>query len=378
LGLWSRTMEGLVSMGITKRGSVDHNFWSGKCVLVTGHTGFKGGWLTLWLNAMGARVIGFALEPDTNPSLFSLANIENALFKSYQADIRSLDSIKTVLNNENPEIVFHLAAQSLVRESYKNPVDTYSTNIMGTVNLLDSLRETSSVKASVIVSSDKCYENKEWLWGYRENDPMGGYDPYSSSKGCVELITSAFRQSFFNDDQYIEHGNGLATARAGNVIGGGDWSEDRLIPDAIRAFESNVDLILRNPNSKRPWQHVLEPISGYLMLAQELYRNGPSFSGAWNFGPSTEDSRPVNEVIRILEKHWIGNTSWREENNSRDFHETNLLALDCSKANQKLFWKPRWDIETAIKKTAEWYAAFKNRRNMNEFSLKQIAEYSQD
>ena len=358
-------------------GSVDHNFWSGKRVLITGPTGFKGGWLALWLNSMGAKVTGFSLEPDTKPSLFRIANIENILIKSYQEDIRDIDSIRFALNNETPEIVFHLAAQSLVRESYSNPVDTYSTNVMGTVNILDSLRTAKSVKASVIVSSDKCYENKEWLWGYRENDPIGGYDPYSSSKGCVELISAAFRQSFFNDDKYPEHGHSMATARAGNVIGGGDWAKDRLIPDAIKAFESKTDLILRNPNSIRPWQHVLEPLSGYLILAQQLYKSGSSFSGAWNFGPPVEDSRPVNEVINILEKYWKGNVNWREEKQSSNFHEANLLMLDCSKAYQKLSWKPRWGIETAIKKTAEWYTTYKKGDDMQKFTLKQIAEYSQ-
>ena len=287
---------------------------------------------------MGARVTGYGLTPKTIPSLFQVANIEKIIDKSYLADICDFDKLKEAIKVTGPEVVIHMAAQPLVRYSYANPVETYATNVMGTVNVLESIRQTSSVRAVLIVTTDKCYENKESHWGYSENEPMGGSDPYSSSKGCAELVTSAFRQSYFPSDKYAQHKIAIATARAGNVIGGGDWSLDRLIPDAIKAFESNKTLIVRNPLSVRPWQHVLEPLSGYLSIAQALYLKGALYSGAWNLGPLTDDEKSVEEVINLLIKKWPVKALWKQEKGEQP-HETHLLKLDCSKAHELLKWE---------------------------------------
>ena len=345
-------------------------FFQGKKVLVTGHTGFKGSWLSLWLQALGAEVIGYALAPPTNPSLFEVAEVGLGM-TSIIGDIRDLDKLQAVFTEHQPEIIIHMAAQPLVRYSYQNPVETYSTNVMGTVNILEAVRHCASVKAVVNITTDKCYENREWAWGYRENEPMGGFDPYSNSKGCAELVTSAYRQSYFSSSASI---NKVASARAGNVIGGGDWSEDRLIPDAIKAFEAGNTLMIRNPLATRPWQHVLEPLSGYLILAQSLFQDGEKFSSAWNFGPKDTDNRSVQEVISTLCQQWGPDAKWQQDSSSQP-HEAGLLKLDCSKASKQLRWEPKWNLETAIEKIIQWHKADLAKENMQALTLKQIDQY---
>ena len=346
-------------------------FWKGKKVFLTGHTGFKGSWLSLWLASMGAKVTGYALAPNTTPNLFGVLAIDSLIEKSHIADIRDLAGLQKAMLEAKPDLVIHMAAQPLVRYSYVNPVETYATNVMGTVHVLESTRTTDSVRATVVVTTDKCYENKEWVWGYRENEPMGGYDPYSNSKGCAELVTSAYRQSYFSSPNLC---NKVASARAGNVIGGGDWSEDRLIPDAIKAFEAKAPLMIRNPLATRPWQHVLEPLSGYLILAQALYEHGSSFASAWNFGPSDKDNRSVQDVVELLVAEWGDPAKW-EKVGSEQPHEANLLKLDCSKARTQLGWIPKWSLESATKKIVQWQKAFQDNQNMQELSLAQINEY---
>lgn len=352
--------------------NVNPNFWANKSVFLTGHTGFKGGWLSLWLSSMGANVTGFALAPNTSPNLFEALSLNSVLKNSHIANICDLDNLKNMLSISKPEIVIHMAAQPLVRYSYTNPVETYMTNVIGTVNILESIRKTDSVKATVVVTSDKCYENKEWVWGYRENEPMGGFDPYSNSKGCAELVTSAYRQSYFSG--LDGNANRVASARAGNVIGGGDWSADRLIPDAIKSFEVSQTLMLRNPLATRPWQHVLEPLSGYLILAQSLYQDGEKFSSAWNFGPKDRDNRSVQEVITYLCKQWGPSAKWHQDTSLQP-HEAGLLKLDCSKTNQQLRWEPKWNLETAIEKIIQWHKAYLGKENMQALTLKQIEQY---
>jgi len=353
---------------------VNPSFWNGKRVFVTGHTGFKGGWLSLWLASMGAKVTGYSLNPNTSPNFFEVSQVKGDLENSQIADIRNLEKLQKEMVTARPEIVIHMAAQPLVRYSYANPVETYSTNVMGTVNLLESIRTLDCVRAVVVVTTDKCYENKEWAWGYRENEPMGGHDPYSNSKGCAELVTSAYRQSFFSPEKYSKHKVAIASARAGNVIGGGDWSEDRLIPDAIKAFEAKEALIIRNPLATRPWQHVLEPLSGYLVLAQSLYQEGAKFDGAWNFGPRDEDARSVQEVVNLLIKNWESLASWTQDKSEQP-HEAHSLKLDCSKARHFLNWVPRWNLETAIENIVEWQKAYQQKSDVRDVSLKQIARY---
>jgi len=359
---------------VAQRASVDPSFWNGKRVFLTGHTGFKGSWLSLWLASMGAKVTGYALAPNTTPNFFEVAKVDGDLEKSHIADIRDLDKLQKAMADAKPEIVIHMAAQPLVRYSYANPVETYATNVMGTVHVLESIRALGSVRATVIVTTDKCYENKEWAWGYRENEPMGGHDPYSNSKGCAELVTSAYRQSYFSPEKYSQHQVAIASARAGNVIGGGDWSEDRLIPDAIKAFEAQQALMIRNPLATRPWQHVLEPLSGYLVLAQALYQEGAKFAGGWNFGPRDDDARPVQEVINLLIKNWGSVVSWIQDQSEQP-HEAHSLKLDCSKARQYLGWTPRWSLEQAIESITQWQQAHQQQGNMREMSLRQIASY---
>jgi CDP-glucose 4,6-dehydratase len=356
------------------RASVNTSFWNCKRVFLTGHTGFKGGWLSLWLSSMGAKVTGYALVPNTNPSFFEVAKVEGDLEQSHIADIRDLDKLQREMARAKPEIVIHMAAQPLVRYSYINPVETYAINVMGTVHVLESIRSTDSVRAAVIVTTDKCYDNKEWAWGYRENESMGGHDPYSNSKGCAELATSAYRQSYFSPEKYSQHHVAIASARAGNVIGGGDWSEDRLITDAIKAFEANLALKIRNPLATRPWQHVLEPLSGYLVLAQALYQQGSKFDGGWNFGPRVEDARSVQEVVNLLMRSWASPTSWIQDQGEQP-HEAHSLSLDCSKARQFLNWIPRWTLEQSIDNIVQWQQAYQNQLNMREISLHQIASY---
>ena len=351
--------------------AVDPFFWKDKKVFLTGHTGFKGAWLSLWLASMGAKVTGYALAPDTTPNLFSVLGIGFLIKKSHIADIRDLVSLQKAMSEANPDVVIHMAAQPLVRYSYANPVETYATNVMGTVHALESTRSIDSVRATIVVTTDKCYENKEWVWGYRENEPMGGYDPYSNSKGCAELVTSAYRQSYFSGPNST---NKIASARAGNVIGGGDWSEDRLIPDAIRAFESDKPLMIRNPLATRPWQHVLEPLSGYLILAQALYEQGPALASGWNFGPLDEDNRAVQEVIDLLIAGWGESARWEKEGSEQP-HEANLLKLDCSKSRSQLGWIPKWSLQTAVQKIVEWQKAHQAKENMQEVSLAQINHY---
>ena len=363
-----------LSMTSPNLSAVDPSFWNGKRVFLAGHTGFKGGWLSLWLTSMGAKVTGYALAPNTRPNFFQVANVESNLEKSHIADIRDLEKLQKAMAEAKPEIVIHMAAQPLVRYSYVNPVETYATNVMGTVHVLESIRSLDSVRAAVVVTTDKCYENKEWAWGYRENEPMGGHDPYSNSKGCAELVTSAYRQSYFAPEKYDQHKVAIASARAGNVIGGGDWSDDRLIPDAIKAFEAKEALVIRNPLATRPWQHVLEPLSGYLVLAQALYQEGAKFDGGWNFGPRDEDARPVQEVISLLIKNWGSAASWTQDQSEQP-HEAHSLKLDCSKARQYLNWIPRWNLEQAIENITQWQQAHQQQSNMREISLKQITTY---
>jgi CDP-glucose 4,6-dehydratase len=354
-----------------KCAQVSCKFWENKRVFLTGHTGFKGGWMSLWLKSMGANVTGYSLAPNTSPNLFSVLDIGNLIDKSHIADVRDLAQLGGAMLEANPDLVIHMAAQPLVRNSYANPVETYATNVMGTVHLLESTRSIDKVRATLIVTTDKCYENKEWIWGYREIESMGGFDPYSSSKGCAELVTSAYRQSFFS---MANSNNKIASARAGNVIGGGDWSEDRLVPDAIKAFELGRPLMIRNPLAIRPWQHVLEPLSGYLILAQALYERGSPFATGWNFGPREDGNRTVQEVVDLLITEWGEEARWEMEN-SQQPHEANLLRLDCTKAHLQLGWLPKWGLETTMQKVIQWHKAYLAKENMQEVSLVQINQY---
>lgn len=351
-------------------------FWTDRKVLVTGHTGFKGGWLSLWLQSMGAEVAGYALNPPTHPCFFDAADVGRGM-RSTIGDIRDLAHLQSVFSEFRPEIVFHLAAQPLVRHSYVDPVETYSTNVMGTVHLLEAVRKTPGVRAVVNVTSDKCYENREWVWGYRENEPMGGYDPYSNSKGCSELVTAAFRNSFFNPAAHPEHGVALASARAGNVIGGGDWAADRLIPDILRAIEGNKPVVIRSPHAIRPWQHVLEPLSGYLLLAQSLHEAGAGFAQGWNFGPDDGDAKPVSWIVENLTKAWGDGANWVVDGGAHP-HEAHYLKLDCSKAKADLGWHPRWSLEAALRKIIEWHRAWLGGSDMRSMSMKQIESYMKD
>jgi CDP-glucose 4,6-dehydratase len=352
---------------------MNNAFWKNKKVLITGHTGFKGSWLALWLQNIGAQTMGYSLEPPTKPSLFEICKVSDKM-TSLNGDVRDKKNFEAVLNKYSPEIVFHLAAQALVRRSYKEPLETYETNVMGTVNLFEICRRAPSVKVIVNVTSDKCYENRESLIGYKETDAIGGYDPYSSSKGCSELVTNAYIKSFFNPDKYKEHGKALASVRAGNVIGGGDWAEDRLVPDCIRALMLKKSPEIRYPDAVRPWQHVFEPLFGYLMLAEKLYENGPEFTGAWNFGPEDNDLKPVKWIVQNMISSWGDNISWEVENKEQP-HETGYLKLDCSKAKTKLGWHPILDLEKSLKMTVEWYKAYLNKQDMLGFSINQIKNY---
>lgn len=350
-------------------------FWKGKKVFITGHTGFKGSWLCVWLHHLGAEVTGYGLDPATDPSLFELARVDK-LVHSMIADVRDGARLAAALKAAAPDIVIHMAAQALVRDSYRIPVDTFAINVMGTVNLLEAVRGCESVKSVVNVTTDKCYENREWPWGYRENESMGGYDPYSSSKGCSELVTAAYRNSFFNPEQYQGHGVAVATARAGNVIGGGDWAADRLIPDCIRALLQGEDILIRNPNAIRPWQHVLEPLSGYLLLAQKLFLHGITYSGAWNFGPSDDDAKPVEWIVQKMCEVWGDRASYRIDSGDHP-HEAHYLKLDCSKARQELGWQPRWTLDVSIEKIVDWTLAYREPKDMQQICLAQLHDYLQ-
>lgn len=357
------------------------NLYIKRNILVTGHTGFKGAWLSLWLNHLGADVVGYSLKPPTQPNLFDLCNLQTRLV-SIEGDIRDFDHLKQVIKTYRPEIIFHMAAQSLVRRSYQDPIETYSTNVMGTVHLLEAVRQVGSVKVVVNITSDKCYENKEWVWGYRETDPLGGYDPYSSSKGCAELVTNAYVKSYFNPNKYEKHGVAIASVRAGNVIGGGDWAENRLIPDCIKALWENKPLVVRNPYAIRPWQHVLEPLSGYLLLAQRLYQDGSAFVGGWNFGPNDEDARPVIWVVKKIAELWENNVCWVTNQVEHSLpgeysHEARYLKLDCSKAKSILGWFPQWDLKLALEKTIDWYKAYFNQEDILKVSMEQIQSFEE-
>ena len=354
------------------KGKVNPTFWKGKKVFITGHTGFKGSWLSLWLQDMGAVVKGYALEPNTNPNLFTQAKVAQNM-DSEIGDITNLDHIRASMKIFNPEVLIHMAAQPLVRLSYQEPVLTYTTNVMGTVNVLEAARKCTNLKAIVSVTTDKCYENREWAWGYRENEPMGGHDPYSSSKGCVELVTTAYRKSFFND----ENSAFLASARAGNVIGGGDWSADRLIPDILKAFEKNEPVIVRNPMSTRPWQHVLEPLSGYLVLAQHLFEEGSNVAEGWNFGPKDEDCKPVSWILDRMVTNWGNGASWELDKNNNP-HEAGYLKLDCSKAAMRLNWYPKWNLEHTLESIINWHQHYIAQKNIQEQCLLEIAKYQKD
>lgn len=354
------------------------SFWYDKKVFVTGHTGFKGSWLSLWLQQLGSEVTGYALSPPTDPSLFKAAQVEQGMI-SIIGDIRDGELLTNAIQQAEPDIVIHLAAQPLVRQSYVDPVLTYTTNIIGTVQLLEAVRQTPSVRAVVNVTTDKCYENKEWMWGYRENEPMGGFDPYSSSKGCSELVTAAYRNSFFDTASQGKHQVALATARAGNVIGGGDWANDRLIPDVLRAIEAGQSVKIRNPNATRPWQHVLDPLNGYLALAEKLYTEGSAFAEAFNFGPAEEDAKPVKWIVEQLIQSLGEGASWHLDG-SKHPHEAHYLKLDCSKARIMLGWQPNWNLTQALQAIITWHkvhSAHQSTTTVRTLCLQQIKEYSQ-
>jgi CDP-glucose 4,6-dehydratase len=352
---------------------MNKEFWNNKRVFITGHTGFKGSWMCLWLNSLGAQVTGYALEPPTDPSLFGLCNIK-ALIHSIKGDVRDLNLLQKSIDAARAEIIIHMAAQPLVRDSYINPVETYEINVMGTVNVMEAVRNAKGVKVLVNVTTDKCYENKEWHWGYRENEPFGGYDPYSNSKACSELVSAAYRSSFFNQEEYHSHGVAVASVRAGNVIGGGDWAKDRLIVDCVRALLQGEKIKIRNPHAVRPWQHVLEPLSGYMNLAEKLYCNGVEFAEGWNFGPDENDAKTVEWIVARLCRKWAGSQGYYVDKAEHP-HEAAYLKLDCSKAKNRLGWYPKWDLEKAIDRIVEWSVDYKEGKDLRETCLKQIAEF---
>ena len=343
-------------------------FWKNRSVFLSGHTGFKGGWLALWLSELGAKVHGYSLEMPSNPNFFSEIKLEDRIESSTIGDIRDLDKLISAMCLSKASVVIHMAAQSLVRESYNSPLETFTTNIIGTANVLEAVRKAETVEAIVNITTDKCYDNKEWFWPYRENDRLGGHDPYSSSKACAELISSSYRKSYL-----MESGTHLASVRAGNVIGGGDWGKDRLIPDLFRAIDTGKTLRIRSPNSVRPWQHVLEPLSGYLMLAEKLILKGEKFAEAWNFGPLESDSKEVSWIVEHLCKK-IPKSVWVLDDSIK-FHEAGFLKLDSTKAKTKLGWKPRWSLEIALDKTLDWYQSWKKNQSMAEISIEQIKAY---
>jgi CDP-glucose 4,6-dehydratase len=347
---------------------VNTNFWNGKRVFLTGHTGFKGSWLSLWLQSLGVDLHGLALSPPTTPALFDEAKV-GAGMSSTIGDIRDYKTVRDAITTCKPDIIIHMAAQPLVRYSYHAPIETYATNVMGAVHVLEAARQVGTAKAIVNVTTDKCYENKEWVWGYREDEPMGGYDPYSNSKGCSELVTSAYRRSFFQ-----QSGIALASARAGNVIGGGDWATDRLVPDILRAFEKSQPVVIRNSQATRPWQHVLEPLSGYLMLAERLYSDGQAFAEGWNFGPHEEDARPVQWIVEHMVETWGSGASWELDGGEHP-HEANYLKLDISKAKNKLAWQPRWNLAKALAKITDWHHHWLENGEVRSKCLQQIEDF---
>ena len=349
-------------------------FWSGRKVLVTGHTGFKGSWLCMWLDRLGADVVGYALDPPTQPSLFITASVESCLHASAHGDVRDLEHLSGLIRSHEPEIVFHLAAQSVVRSSYDDPLETYSTNVIGTATLLQAIRAAGRRLSVVNVTTDKVYRNREWIWGYRENDELGGRDPYSNSKACAELVTESFRESYFPPSELARHGVALASARAGNVIGGGDWTRDQLIPDIIRAFTSGRPVQIRQPNSTRPWQHVLDCLSGYILLAEKLSADGATYSTAWNFGPRPSDVKAVSWITDCLVQAWGGDASWHVDAGAHP-HEARMLRLDSSNAMEVLGWTPRLDLPRALAWTAKWYKSISAGGSARDLCLQQIKEY---
>ena len=349
------------------------DFWRGKRVLLTGHTGFKGSWLAIWLQSMGADLSGYASGVPTTPSLYEEGYVHEGMVNIF-GDVRDFEKLLSVFNSFKPEIVFHLAAQSLVLKGYENPIDTYSTNVMGTVNILECSRRCPAVKAIINVTTDKCYENREWPWGYRECDALGGFDPYSNSKGCSELVTSSYRSSYFNPENYLAHGVALATVRAGNVIGGGDWAENRLIPDILSSFQRKQAVIIRSPESIRPWQHVLEPLRGYLMLAERLYQDGATFSEAWNFGPRDEDVQTVAWIVNEMSNLWGEDARWIFSELPHP-HEAHFLKLDISKAKSKLNWYPRLRLSDSLRLVVDWSQQRSAGISVRQITESQIAQY---
>jgi CDP-glucose 4,6-dehydratase len=364
MAIWKSALE---KLGISM---VNSEFWKGKRVYLTGHTGFKGSWLSLWLVKMGAIVKGYALAPPSQPNLFDVANVSDKI-ESEIGDIRDFEQMLDSMVGFNPDVIIHMAAQPLVRLSYHEPLETYDINVMGTAKVLEVAKSCANVKAIVSVTTDKCYENKEWAWGYRENEAMGGYDPYSSSKGCAELVTSAYRRSFMQEKDI-----GLASARAGNVIGGGDWAADRLIPDILRAFEKETPVIVRNPAATRPWQHVLEPLAGYLVLAECLYKQPEAYAEGWNFGPVENDAKPVDWILNQMISKWPG-ASWQLDNGAHP-HEAGYLKLDISKAKSRLDWQPTWHLEHTLSKIITWHKAWLNNDDMQQVCLNEINDYMRD
>lgn len=348
-------------------------FWREKTVLVTGHTGFKGSWLSLWLSQLGAKVVGYAYAPSSAQSHFVVSRVGERI-RSVEADVCDVERVVETVAEHRPDVVFHLAAQSLVRPSYADPIETFRTNVLGTATVLEAIRQHPTAKAVVIVTSDKSYENREWSWGYRETDRLGGRDPYSASKGCAELVTASLRSSYFHPDDHARHGVGVATARAGNVIGGGDWATDRLVPDVLSAHGRSEELVIRNPSAVRPWQFVLEPLDGYMALAERLYGDGPGFSEAWNFGPGEGDALSVETLVRRLGTHLEGGVRYRVVRDP-DLHEATQLRLDCSKARTRLDWRPRTSVDDALKLTAEWQNQLRSEQDMQAVSLDQIQAF---
>jgi len=348
---------------------LNSHFWQGRRVFLTGHTGFKGSWLSIWLQMLGAKVTGYALAPNTQPSLFKVAEVASGM-TSLVGDIRQAEDLTAALKAAEPEIVIHMAAQPLVRYSYSHPVETYATNVMGTVHLLEAVRQAPSVRAVVNVTSDKCYENREWVWAYRECDPMGGHDPYSSSKGCAELVTAAYRDSFFSGAFPCA----VATARAGNVIGGGDWADDRLIPDIVRAISNGQPVQIRNPQAVRPWQHVLEPLSGYLVLAEKLFIGEQAFAEGWNFGPEPADTRPVSWIVEMLTQRFSDRADWVKDEGQHPT-EAGHLTVDSAKARQRLGWSPRWSLSTALDQIVDWHRSHQAGARMRDVCERQITCY---
>jgi CDP-glucose 4,6-dehydratase len=353
---------------------MNKEFWKNKRVLITGHTGFKGSWLSLWLQHLGAHIVGYSLPPPTTPSMYEVARVSEDM-TNIQGDIRDLAHLRDSIAEFRPEIVVHMAAQSLVRYSYEDPMETYTTNIIGTANVLEAVRQVGNVKIIVVVTSDKCYENREWLWGYREGDTLGGFDPYSSSKACAEIVTAAYRNSFFNENDVSSHGVAVVSVRAGNVIGGGDWSQDRLIPDITKAFMQNSPVVIRNPHSIRPWQHVLEPIRGYLCLMEHLWNDGQQFIGGWNFGPEDNDAKPVSWIVDRMAKLWGKDGLWSLNENGDHPHEARYLKLDCSKAKSLIGWKPALNIAAALQRTVNWYRNYEAQKDMREYSIAELDQY---